>query len=161
MEPGSPAMQADCHMIQQFDSYIPQRSKTEDSTTHLPQLFMTTLFMIAKGLNNSEICHQGKDNQNGVCVHGCVCTCIWTIKRSADTCASMDKTRNQGGISGKEWACQAGGIRDLGAIPGLRRSPGGGHGNPLQYSCLESPMGREAWRAIVGLICLPSRDSVY
>jgi len=34
---------------------------------------------------------------------------------------------------------------DLGLIPGLRRSPGGGHGNPLQYSCLENSMDREAW----------------
>ena len=33
----------------------------------------------------------------------------------------------------------AGDRRDMGSIPGLRRSPGGGHGNPLQYSCLENP----------------------
>ena len=43
----------------------------------------------------------------------------------------------------------AGDARDLGSIPGLGRSPRGGHGNPLQYSCLESPMGRGAWWAIV------------
>ena len=35
-------------------------------------------------------------------------------------------------------------IRDVGLIPGLGRSPGGGHSNPLQYSCLESPMDRGA-----------------
>jgi len=40
-------------------------------------------------------------------------------------------------------------VRDAGSIPGLGRSPGGGHGNPLQYSCLENPMDRGAWRAIV------------
>ena len=34
---------------------------------------------------------------------------------------------------------------DAGSIPGLGRSPGGGHGNPLQYSCLENPMERETW----------------
>ena len=34
---------------------------------------------------------------------------------------------------------------DEGSIPGLGRSPGGGHGNPLQYSCLDNPMGRGAW----------------
>ena len=39
----------------------------------------------------------------------------------------------------------AGDIRDEGSIPGLGRSPGGGHGNPLQYSCLENPMDRGAW----------------
>ena len=40
-------------------------------------------------------------------------------------------------------------VRDVGLIPGLGRSPGGGHGNPLQYSCLENPMDRGAWRATV------------
>ena len=51
-----------------------------------------------------------------------------------------------GGSDSKESACSAG---DLGSIPGLGRSPGGGHGNPLQYSCLENPMDRGAWRATV------------
>ena len=43
----------------------------------------------------------------------------------------------------------AGEIRELGSIPGLGGCPGGGHGNPLQYSCLEKPMDRGAWRAPV------------
>ena len=51
-----------------------------------------------------------------------------------------------GGSDGKESACKAG---DLVSIPGLGRSPGGGYGNPLQYSCLENPMGRGAWQARV------------
>ena len=51
-----------------------------------------------------------------------------------------------GGSDGKESACNVG---DLGSIPELGRSPGGGHGNPLQYSCLENPMDRGAWRATV------------
>ena len=51
-----------------------------------------------------------------------------------------------GGSDGKESTCNAG---DLGSIPGLERSHGGGHGNPRQYSCLESPMDRGAWRATV------------
>ena len=51
-----------------------------------------------------------------------------------------------GGSDDKESACNAG---DLGLIPGLGRSPGGGHGNPLQRSCLESPVGRGAWQATV------------
>jgi len=45
----------------------------------------------------------------------------------------------------KNLPANAGDLRDAGSIPGLRRSPGGGHGNPLQYSCLENPMDREAW----------------
>ena len=40
-------------------------------------------------------------------------------------------------------------VRHLGVIPGSGRSPGGGHGNPLQYSCLENPMDRGAWWAMV------------
>ena len=40
-------------------------------------------------------------------------------------------------------------IGDRGLIPGLGRSPGGGNGNPLRYSCLENPMYRGAWRATV------------
>ena len=43
---------------------------------------------------------------------------------------------------GKESACNAG---DAGLIPGSGRSPGGGNGNPLQYSCLENPMDKGAW----------------
>ena len=45
-----------------------------------------------------------------------------------------------GGSDGKESACNSG---NLGSIPGSRRSPEGGRGNPLQYSCLEKPMDRE------------------
>ena len=43
----------------------------------------------------------------------------------------------------------AGDIRDVGSIPGSGRSPGEGHVNPLQYSCLENPIDREAWWATV------------
>ena len=43
----------------------------------------------------------------------------------------------------------AGDIRDTGSTPGLGRSPGGGHGNPLQYSCLENPVDIGAWWATV------------
>ena len=43
----------------------------------------------------------------------------------------------------------AGDIRDLGSVPGLGRSPGGGHGNSLQCSFLENPMDRQAWWAMV------------
>ena len=51
-----------------------------------------------------------------------------------------------GGSDGKEPACSSG---DLGSIPELGRSPGEGNGNPLQYSGLKNPMGREAWQATV------------
>ena len=54
-----------------------------------------------------------------------------------------------GGLDGKESACDAG---DPGLIPGLRRSPGEGNGNPLQCSCLGNPMDRGAyWAAVHGI----------
>ena len=73
--------------------------------------------------------------------HGCVsdCTCGILWKEEFTTYLS-------GGSDSKECACKAG---NLGLIPGSGRSPGGGHGNPLQYSCLENPMDGGAWRATV------------
>ena len=52
-------------------------------------------------------------------------------------------------LSGKEFACNAGATGDVSFISGSGRSPGGEHGNPLQYSCLENPMDRGAWQATV------------
>ena len=59
-----------------------------------------------------------------------------------NVCPSLEPN----GSDGKESTCLAGG---LGSIPGLGRSPGGGHGNPLQCSCLENPMNGGAWWATV------------
>ena len=72
----------------------------------------------------------------------------------------MGRKSKKEGIYAYIWASQvvlvvknppanAGGIRDVGLILGLGRSPGGEHANPLQYSCLENPMDREAWWATV------------
>ena len=47
----------------------------------------------------------------------------------------------------KNSPANAGDVKDMSSIPGCGRSPGGGHGNPLQYSWLENPMDREAWQA--------------
>ena len=71
--------------------------------------------------------------------------CDFSIKNAYDIVYSSIKGL-PGGSDGKESACSAG---DLGSIPGLGRSPGGGHGNPLQYSRLENPMYRGAWWATV------------
>ena len=49
----------------------------------------------------------------------------------------------------KNLLANTGDLRDVGLIPGLGRSPGEGNGNPLQYSCLENPMDRGAWQAVV------------
>ena len=53
--------------------------------------------------------------------------------------------RFPGGLDGKDSACNVG---NPGLIPGLERPPEEGNGNPLQYSCLENPMDRGAWKAI-------------
>ena len=72
----------------------------------------------------------------------CCCLCIffWDF-RTPDCRVKLPQW-----LSGKESACNAG---DPGSIPGSGRSPGRGHGNPLQCSCLENPMDREAWQATV------------
>ena len=49
-------------------------------------------------------------------------------------------------LSGKESSCSAGAAGKVASIPESGRSPGGGHGNPFQYSCLENPMDRGAWQ---------------
>ena len=69
---------------------------------------------------------------------------LWAIMRSFYI--SLALTSFPGGSEGKASACNAG---DLGSIPGSGRSPGGGNGNPLQYSCRENPMDRGAWWATV------------
>ena len=53
------------------------------------------------------------------------------------------------GFPGKESLCQYRDTTDAGSIPGLGRSPGGGHDNPLRYSSLENPMDKGAWWATV------------
>ena len=76
------------------------------------------------------------------------------VKTPHSQCRGLGLTPAQG----TRWASQvalviknppanAGDIRGKGLIPGLGRSPGGGHGNPLQYSCLENSMDRGAWGA--------------
>ena len=49
----------------------------------------------------------------------------------------------------KSLLANAGDVRDVNSIPGSGRCPGGGHDNPLQYSCLENPMDRRPWRVTV------------
>ena len=62
---------------------------------------------------------------------------------------------SRGGSDGKESSCNAG---HLGLIPGLERSPGEGHGNPLQYSGLENSMDRGAWQATVHGVAKSRQD---
>ena len=63
-----------------------------------------------------------------------------------DICTTIFIAQTSSVAHCKESACNAGATGNAGLILGLGRSSGGGHGNPLQYSCLENPMGKEAWR---------------
>ena len=58
----------------------------------------------------------------------------------------------------KNLPANAGDIRGVGSIPGSGRSPGGGHGNPLQYSSLENPMDRGVWKAIFHRVAKSGHD---
>ena len=60
----------------------------------------------------------------------------------------MEVWASQVALVVKNPPANAGDIRDGSLIPGSGRFPGGGHGNPFQYSCLENPMDRGAWKAI-------------
>ena len=66
------------------------------------------------------------------------------LQKESQMPSGGEKIERYIGSDGKESVCNAG---DPGSIPGLGGSPGGGNGNPLQYSCLENPMDRGAWWA--------------
>ena len=95
--------------------------------------------------------------QAGSCRHheDWICTsvqlCVFVV--SAFTAVRNNSSPSQPGLprglSGKEFACPCRRHGRLGFDPGTGRSPGGGNGNPLQYSCLENFMGRGVWRATV------------
>ena len=74
------------------------------------------------------------------------------IPKNTCACTLHSRHKNKGfagGITVKNLPASAGDIRDVGSIRGLGSSPGGGHNIPLQYSCLENPMDRGAWQAVV------------
>ena len=79
----------------------------------------------------------------GIRVHVCVCVC------ATQFIATLTCRASQVALVAKRPPASVGDIRDVGSIPGLGRSLRGGRGNPPQYSCLENPMDRGAWRARV------------
>ena len=72
--------------------------------------------------------------------------------------SQLSYLNNEGGSDGKESACKVG---DLDLIPGSGRSPREGNGNPLQHSCLENSMDREAWQATVQRVRHNGSDLVH
>ena len=83
-----------------------------------------------------------------VCVHMCMCVLSMSVYVCACVCIYVCMGFPDGS-DGKESACNA---ADPDSISGLGRSPGEGNGNPLQYSCLENSMEKEAWYTIVHVI---------
>ena len=76
-----------------------------------------------------------------------LCRWLWARLRLENHCVT--RVASQVALVVKNPPANGGDVRDLGSVPGSGRSPGGGHGNPLQYSCLENPMDRGAWWATV------------
>ena len=73
----------------------------------------------------------------------------WLSTRSQVRLRKERNWASQVALVRKNLPASAGDARDVGLIAGLGRSPGGGHSNPLQYSCLENPMNSRAWQATV------------
>ena len=97
------------------------------------------MLQLRPGANKSIL----KKKQNKLCTYVVLMTYI--IKMYI--CSFNDNSLGfPGAQMVKKSTCSTG---DLGSVPGLGRSPGRGHGNPLQYSCLENPMDRGAWWATV------------
>ena len=98
----------------------------------------------------------GKRNQESY-LEKVKCELKFESEKKLEEKALLIKERWQGG---KESASKAGDIGDSGSNPGSGRSPGGGNGNPLQYSCLENPMDRGPWWATVHGITKSKHDGV-
>ena len=84
-----------------------------------------------------------------VYLSGCVQGCTSSLRGSISEWPRGTGRASQVALVVKNPPASAEDIRDAGSIPESGRFPGGGHGNSLQYSCLENPMDRGAWQTIV------------
>ena len=84
---------------------------------------------------------------------GCTCNVMTVSNNTVLFTWKLEENRSWKGFPGgsgvKNLPANTGDTRDTCSIPGLGRPPGGGNGNPLQYSCLKNPMDRGAWQATV------------
>ena len=109
-------------------------------------LIQSVKALVKLRLNKKEFCQQtvfGLKLQPSPEFPGCQLTLLRFWTRQASTGAS------QVVLAVKNPPANAGDVKDVGLIPGSRRSPGGGRGNQLQYPCLENPMDIGAWWAAV------------
>ena len=99
---------------------------------------------------SSLILHKCKIH-SGTCLSLLFCqpVCPWVLITIIFCCFFTTSDASQAAQVVKNPPARAGDLRDVGSTPGSGRSPGGGHGETLQCSCLENPMDRGAWRATV------------
>ena len=103
--------------------------------TFLFQIYIPWILSGFVGSEKGRLFYNSATIQNSECILSCT--------------LPPQKRASQLALVVKNQPANAGDIRDAGTIPGLGRFPGGGHGKPLYYSCLESPMDRGAWWATV------------
>ena len=114
-----------------------------------------SLTFIIGNESDRKVCSTANYWKTSICVH-CKSSVIKFICQS-HYCEFYNMVKSSGKsekelpqwLRGEESACNAGNADDTGSIPALGRTPGGGNGNPVQYSCLENPMDRGAWWATV------------
>ena len=117
-----------------------------DSTEQLH--FHFSLSCIGEGNGNPLQCSCLENPRDG----GAQWAAVYGVAQSRTQLKRLSSSSSRGSqvaLVVKYPPANAGDVRDTSSIPGSQRSPGGGQGNPLQYSCLENPVDRRAWRALV------------
>ena len=144
-------------LVSEIPAYCLQHRCLWVKTGHLPTkrpyvtLSLPSLGLLKQGLR----CWQGHPaslftlSPCFLCPGPCSPAAGWHLLRGSASLAVLSFVASQVALVVKNSPASVGDVRVAGSIPGLRRSLGGGHGNPLQYCCLENPMDRGAWRATV------------
>ena len=115
-------------------AWLPSLDVSASPLSWCPEGDLRSLCPLQAAMRARAYCHQTRlCPRPGSSYHG-----VWNFSR---------QQWSPGGPSVNNPPASTGDRRDAGSIPGWGRSPGGGHGNPLQYSCLENPMDRGAWQA--------------
>ena len=109
-----------------------------DFSNFTPRKFLHFIYIWSKDISRAILGFPGSSaGKESACNTGDLVRFLgWKVPWRKDRLPTLIFLGFFGGSDGKESTCNAG---DMGLIPGLGRSPGGGHGNPLQYSCLENP----------------------
>ena len=102
-----------------------------------PRISALTTFAQQGTRDYSQLIRQGKETKTS------------SLERKNLNCCYSQRWASQVALMVKNLSATAEDLRDAGSIPGSGRSPGGGHGNRIQYSCLQNPMDRGAWWATV------------